>query len=233
MTKSTHKGNCQVCGNLQIVKNVTHRLSIHGYTVDHGYFNGVCPGAQTEALQISRNVADRSVIGLISQAEKAEAFASDARNVEFVTFTRYTRENYRTIKTPVKYTRKEFDALVNGRTHLELCQQRFDNGNKLIDELIENSLTDWGQVEVRMIRNATRHAEGARKLAASIKSFADQVHGTDLITRESKKHEVENFEKFSAANARQKELKAEGVKSILRGGYAHGISKPITLTIYR
>ncbi len=85
-----------------------------------------------------------------------------------------------------------------------------------------------------MIDNAIRHAEGARKLAASIKKFADEVHGTDLIARETpKKKETESFDKYSDGLARQKALKADGVKSILRGGYAHGHSTPIVLTIYR
>jgi len=232
MTKATHKGNCQVCGNLQVVKNGSHRLALHGYTVDHGYFNGTCPGANEVALQKDRSIADSAVEGLKAQAVKADKFAA-LGVVKFVTFTRYTRENYTTTKSTVKYSREEFDALIAGRTHLELCQQRFDDGNKLIDELIQASLTDWAKCETKMIDNAIRHADGARKLAASIKKFADEVHGTDLIARESKKRETENFDKFSQGVARQKELKADGVKSILRGGYAHGYSTPIVLTIYR
>jgi hypothetical protein len=232
MTKATHKGNCQVCGNLQVVKNGSHRLALHGYTVDFGYFNGTCPGANEVALQKDRSIADSAIEGLKAQAVKADKFAALAV-VKFVTFTRYTRENYKTTKSTVKYTREEFDALIAGRTHLELCQQRFADGNKLIDELIHASLTDWAKCEKKMIDNAIRHADGARKLAESIKAFADKVHGTDLIARESKKRETENFDKYRDGIARQKELKAEGVKSILRGGYAHGQSTPIVLTIYR
>lgn len=41
--KATHQGHCQVCGALQKLPN--GKLSKHGYTVDWGFFNGVCAGA--------------------------------------------------------------------------------------------------------------------------------------------------------------------------------------------
>lgn len=41
--KSTHTGECQCCGRRQMLPNGV--LSTHGYTVDWGFFNGVCQGA--------------------------------------------------------------------------------------------------------------------------------------------------------------------------------------------
>jgi len=43
MTKATHQGTCQCCGRMQKLPN--GKLSKHGYTVDHGWFQGVCLGA--------------------------------------------------------------------------------------------------------------------------------------------------------------------------------------------
>lgn len=42
--KSTHRGHCQLCGSLQ--KLPKGMLSLHGYTVAHGFFSGVCNGAR-------------------------------------------------------------------------------------------------------------------------------------------------------------------------------------------
>jgi hypothetical protein len=51
MKKATHSGHCQLCGNLQKMPN--NRLSKHGYTVEHGYFSGVCRGAGHLAFETS------------------------------------------------------------------------------------------------------------------------------------------------------------------------------------
>lgn len=40
--KATHSGHCQACGRLQKLPN--GKLSKHGYTVEHGFFSGVCRG---------------------------------------------------------------------------------------------------------------------------------------------------------------------------------------------
>lgn len=53
------RGNCQCCGNDQAV--VRGYASKHGYTVDNGWFNGVCSGQNYEPIQVSRVQADRVV----------------------------------------------------------------------------------------------------------------------------------------------------------------------------
>jgi len=53
------RGNCQCCGNDQAVVN--GYASKHGYTVNNGWFNGVCSGQNYEPMQISRVQADRIV----------------------------------------------------------------------------------------------------------------------------------------------------------------------------
>jgi hypothetical protein len=46
MSKSaaTHSGHCQACNSLQKLPN--GKLSLHGYTVGHGFFSGICPGSK-------------------------------------------------------------------------------------------------------------------------------------------------------------------------------------------
>lgn len=51
--KATHRGHCQLCGSLQkLPKGV---LSLHGYTINHGFFSGVCAGAK--ALPFEQSMA--------------------------------------------------------------------------------------------------------------------------------------------------------------------------------
>lgn len=54
-TKATHNGTCQCCGNSQAVNPF---LAKHGYTVDFGFFNGVCMGADHAPLEESRVLCD-------------------------------------------------------------------------------------------------------------------------------------------------------------------------------
>lgn len=68
MTKATHTGTCQICGSHQ--KLPSGVLSKHGYTVDWGFFNGVCQGAghapfekSTDAIEgVIESVKERLVL---------------------------------------------------------------------------------------------------------------------------------------------------------------------------
>lgn len=54
------RGNCPLCGREQAVKS-SGLMSKHGYTVDHGWFNGVCRGQDHGPMQLDRAVTDRTV----------------------------------------------------------------------------------------------------------------------------------------------------------------------------
>jgi hypothetical protein len=80
MTNSTIqiRGNCQCCGHQQAV--VSGTMSKHGYTVEHGWFSGVCSGRNYAPMQVSREQTDRIVAQvraevpeLIAQADKVKA----------------------------------------------------------------------------------------------------------------------------------------------------------------
>jgi hypothetical protein len=53
------RGNCPCCGNDQAV--VRGNMSQHGYTVENGWFNGVCSGHRYPPIQICRVQTDRVV----------------------------------------------------------------------------------------------------------------------------------------------------------------------------
>lgn len=59
-TRKQHRGNCQCCGRQQAVLS-SGLMSKHGYTVDNGWFEGVCSGQQYEPMQVSRAATDRIV----------------------------------------------------------------------------------------------------------------------------------------------------------------------------
>lgn len=68
MTKATHNGTCQVCGRTH-----AHRpngLAQHGYTVDYGYFQGVCHGSQNAPIETSTEILDATVARLRRDAAR-------------------------------------------------------------------------------------------------------------------------------------------------------------------
>lgn len=59
-----HRGHCQCCGREQAVRNSSptlSRMAQHGYTVDNGYFQGVCHGHKHGPIEFDRKQADTMV----------------------------------------------------------------------------------------------------------------------------------------------------------------------------
>lgn len=65
------RGHCQYCGREQAVKNGT--MAHHGYTVEHGYFNGPCTGHNYQPIEKVRNDADTLIIGVRREAGDMDA----------------------------------------------------------------------------------------------------------------------------------------------------------------
>jgi len=72
------RGNCQCCGRQQAV--VGRWMAKHGYTVEHGWFQGACSGESSEPMQKSRTRTDgivaqvrADVAKLLEQKNKLEA----------------------------------------------------------------------------------------------------------------------------------------------------------------
>jgi hypothetical protein len=60
MSKATHKGHCQVCGGLQMLPSGT--LSLHGYKVEYGFFNGICHGAKAKPFEQAHDLVDAAIV---------------------------------------------------------------------------------------------------------------------------------------------------------------------------
>lgn len=78
MTSTQLRGNCQCCGRQQAV--VGRWMAKHGYTVEHGWFQGACSGESSEPMQKSRTRTDgivaqvrADVAKLLEQKNKLEA----------------------------------------------------------------------------------------------------------------------------------------------------------------
>lgn len=69
--KATQDGTCQLCGARQRLPGGV--LAQHGYTVDYGYFNGVCLGTGHPAFERSREVLGEHIARIADYLERLEA----------------------------------------------------------------------------------------------------------------------------------------------------------------
>ena len=74
---ATHSGHCQACGNLQ--KLPAGKLSIHGYTIEHGYFSGTCHGSKELPFELSCELVKTFIEGATAHMKSVKAFQTKLR----------------------------------------------------------------------------------------------------------------------------------------------------------
>jgi hypothetical protein len=83
------RGNCQCCGREHAVVN--GRMAKHGYTVESGWFKGVCAGKHFAPIQVSREQTDTLIASVRKQVlemiAKADLVASG--EIKPTTITRH------------------------------------------------------------------------------------------------------------------------------------------------
>lgn len=71
MSKHTHKGNCQGCGRLQAVDNLSKMIAKHGYKVSgYGFFNGMCLGSNRLTMQMEIVYTKKVCIMMKEQSDR-------------------------------------------------------------------------------------------------------------------------------------------------------------------
>lgn len=64
--QATHQGTCQVCGCVHKVSNTSGKIATHGYTVDHGYFNGECGGGYELPFEVSCDYLTKHINDMVA-----------------------------------------------------------------------------------------------------------------------------------------------------------------------
>ena len=206
MAKATHNGTCQVCGACQAFNAKTGVIAKHGYTVDYGFFNGVCPGADSKPLQHDRSIADAVGKRLRQSAEdilaRAGRIESGAEAIE--TLMIRVREGWRSVPKPM--TRDQADALGHGPAWDRQAREYPDQ-----------------------LRWSAKHQ---RRMAEDIAQRADSLHGTDLLVRETQQPQSEKYEFESIRDAYKasQEYRKKGHRTMVRGG--RRIGQSATLYVY-
>lgn len=72
--KSTHLGECQICGSQQCLPN--GKLAKHGYNVEYGFFSGVCCGSGYLPFEQEKRILERVVESIERDANAASKYIS-------------------------------------------------------------------------------------------------------------------------------------------------------------
>lgn len=153
------RGNCQCCGREQAV--VGGLMSKHGYTVEHGWFSGVCSGNHYQPMQFSRVETDRIVSDIRAEIPKLLALADQYESG---------------IKTPEFVMKKVLDTELRKWTEVKVP---FAEAH-IVDQRSTVSQIVWGY---------KNRASAGKSFSDTLESIANKVHGTPLI--EVAKKEVE------------------------------------------
>ena len=159
MSKIQVRGNCQCCGRQQAI--VGGLMSKHGYTVEHGWFNGVCSGNHYAPMQKSRAETDSIVADIRAEIPKLLAKAEQVENgtlfPEFVTKRIYNHE-----------TRKSEKKLI---------------------PFAEATVSEQRDASKSMAWALRSRASSGESFANQLESIANEVHGTELVKVEKKEVE--------------------------------------------
>lgn len=149
------RGICQCCGREQAIVN--GRMAKHGYTVECGWFQGVCAGKNFVPMQVSREHTDKLVAQVrkevIDMISKADRVASGS--VKPTTITRN----------------------INGRNSL---------GGKETIQFADATEREQKQAIESLEWDLRRSAQMGTDYANMMVAIADEFHGKELVKVEKK-----------------------------------------------
>ena len=184
----SHKGTCQLCGRIHAIDNKTGQIAKHGYTVDFGFFNGTCGGSGFLPLQKDREELDLQTSAWEKQANKMLSLTvSDIQAV------------------PVRVSMNRVTKILNMEESAYIHAHR--------NQPYAPSFEQAAQIKIANIHS---RAQGLLNHSADMKKLADETFGTDLYPVQKDVKEIREFPSYEDAYQFSLELKAKGIKPIIR-----------------
>jgi hypothetical protein len=181
-TTHTHRGHCQACGRVQAVDTANNLLAKHGYTVDFGYFDGVCTGSDRKPLEVDKSFTEATIVRISEWIDGQKVLLQEAIEGR-KTFSHYSLK--RTKYEISFYPLKDYHSNVNGltvveyteenlRKHCEEYNEIFDFRTITFEEVFEKLQKLYIQNIEAGIANAIQHID-------SLQNLIQEVHGKELI----------------------------------------------------
>lgn len=151
MTTSTQtRGHCQMCGRQQAVRG---GMSAHGYTVENGWFQGVCQGHHYAPMETDRKITDQLVIDVRAQA---------------VALRTKAEETLLGLHDPVEYKTGRYQRL-NGKA------------TPIMAPFADASDYTKNEVRKQLSWSLTSRAKAGDDFANMMAKLVDQIHGQPLL----------------------------------------------------
>lgn len=173
MSKIQLRGHCPHCGNEQaVLKGGKGGMSQHGYTVDFGYFHGVCRGNGKRPMEFDRAETEKVVAEINADIEKlAEdnvALAEGRLRPTNIDTGKYVYENGRRTKVIIKWEEAE-----------EYFGKIYANSG---EGVAERMIAHKKESEVkRIIRENEWRIKGGKNFIKHLENVLEKVHGKPLI----------------------------------------------------
>jgi hypothetical protein len=145
------RGNCQCCAREQAV--VGGFMSKHGYTVAHGWFQGVCSGNHHQPMQFSRVETDRIVSEIRAEIPKLLAL-SDQYESGYI--------------KPESVTKRVLDVELRKWVDVKIA-------------FAEATRLEQSRAVEQIVWSLRNKARNGKSFADQLESIANKVHGTPLI----------------------------------------------------
>ncbi len=179
MSKHTHRGTCQACGSVQAVSNAGGRIAKHGYTVDYGFFSGICAGSGCQSVERDLTKLDSVCNDLADRADSIDAMTvADIKEVTVITRNQ-DRQKVETI------CRDDYEVMLAGGRH-----------------------NTFAQIAEGKLRNLQFQAKQMRAHVAHLYGLAKARHGKDLypvaeLEATAKRERVEKASKPTKASVKR------------------------------
>ena len=185
-TTHTHKGHCQACGRLHAVDNETNKLANHGYTVDWGFFNGVCNGADHLPIQIDKSLAEKTIVRATEYVAKSkelldniDAWFPAKVSAIYQKVDGVWGLSVRRYSTFGQYDPKDFEDEEN----FKMTYINFEDLKEFLvanqrDYQFDDIISSYRRTRTRELANEILNGQA---LIDSLKDLIERLHGKDLI----------------------------------------------------
>ena len=181
-TTHTHKGHCQACGRVQAVDTANNLLAKHGYTVDFGYFDGICKGSDRKPLEVDKSFSEATIVRISEWIDGQKVLLQEAIEGK-KTFSHYSL-HYLAVKIVpfddshiLNKSYKCFEYTEeNLKKHIQQCRDERSTYRRFLtfDEVFAKLQNHYIKGIENGIANASQHIDSLQKLI-------EEVHGKELI----------------------------------------------------
>jgi hypothetical protein len=165
--KATHTGTCQICGNSQKLPNGI--LSNHGYTVQMGWFSGICTGAKHLPFEKSCDLIQFAIDHTKGSIVTNKSYIEELKvQTEYVWLHVYVNTSQYTGKyIDVKVNKEDLDVEYYGENNERIkvtykhpeARSKQDVGQYVYGASIEEKILEENKRQIRKLENLIEQME--------------------------------------------------------------------------